>query len=337
MTIQSISRVTAWVLPLSAVIILSSTAQLFAAVTPCDGMDMVATERYSEAEECFKTALETNPEDANIHASFSKLHIAQGNTKQGVEYAEKATSLAPRNVKYWTLLAIAYGERLDDVNIFSKVAIAKKIRNSLNKAIDLDPDNAEAHYLLAQYYIQSPGMFGGGLDKAEEEITILKRLDTARAARALVKVSLHLNKWEIAERHFLEAIKLDASHESRYEYGLFLIDRKRYEDAAEISAAGISYNPEYSENYYLLGRTILRFVDVPSKSQIKEGIDAMKHFISMPHSDWIDPLPYKWAHYRLGMLYGLAGEKSNEIDQYQQALKLDPDFAEAKVALAKVQ
>ena len=333
-----ISRLTAWVLSLSAVIILGSTGQSLGAVIPCDGMHLVATERYSAAEECFKTALETNPDDANIHASLSKLHIAQGNTKKGVEHAKKATSLASTNADHWILLAIAYMERLEDVSIFSKASLAKKIRNSLNKAIDLDPETAQAHYLLAQYYIEAPALVGGGIDKAEKQITILQRLDPARAERTRVDVAEQKDDLEMVEKHLLEAIKLDSSPASRYEYGVFLWTRaQRFENAVEVFAAGIASHPEYSENYYQLGRAILAFVDVPSKPQIEAGIDAIKHFISMPHSEWRDPLLYKWAHYRLGMLYGLAGEKSNEIDHYQKALKLDPDFAEVKKALAEVQ
>lgn len=110
---------------------------------------------------------------------------------------------------------------------------------------------------------------------------------------------------------------------------LFLEVRKRYAEAISAFEDGIQKDPTDSNNYYQVGHAA-----VLGKFHIQEGIEDIQKYLTMPY-DWrLDAPTYKWAHYRLGMLYGISGDKVNEKSKYEAALKLDPDFKEVKNALA---
>lgn len=313
------------------VLFLAAAFSVQAADIPNPGMQMLESENYSGAQAYFQAQLQKNPKNAAAAADMAKLNLARGKIKDGVQWAEKAVALDPQDAGDRILLGDAYGYYVGQVSIFSKLGVAHKIRAAYQKAVQLAPDNADARLSLIIYYIVAPGIAGGSTAQAKKQIAVLAKMDAVKADHANATLALANKDIPKAEGLLRDAARTDNSGDSDYELGLLLMSQKHYAEAIGVFEDGIQKAPENSKNYYQVGHTA-----VLGKIHVQAGIGDLQKYLSMPH-DWHPETPtYKWAHYRLGMLYGLAGDKKDEKAQYQAALKIDPDFKQAKKALAKL-
>ena len=124
----------------------------------------------NEAETHLKRALEEDPQNANVLADlaylyFQRLYPPQGDLSkiaaQGIEYAERALAIDPNHVEAIYVLGSLYAEnRQED----------KGLQLS-QKAVQLAPNNPEAHHHLALRYLQR-GFYESGI--AENRIAIAK-------------------------------------------------------------------------------------------------------------------------------------------------------------------
>lgn len=317
---------TVLILFIFAAAVASCFAQAAMPINP--GMQMLETEHYAGAQAYFQSILQKDPRNTEAVADMAKLCLARGQNKMGVRWAQKAVAFAPNDAAYELLLGDAYGHYVNDVGIFSKFSIARKIRGAYQKAVQLNPGNFKARYRLATYYLEAPGIAGGSTAKADEQIQILDKNDPIEADWLRAKAAMQHKDNKKAWAYLRSAAKLDKTAESEVRLGGFLERQKRYARALTVFEDSVRKDPTYSESYYRIGLSALL-----GKIHIQEGIRAMQKYLTMPH-DWESGSPYTWAHYRLGMLYGVASEKTNEKVQYEAALKLDPGFKQAREALA---
>lgn len=292
------------------------------------GMQMVQVENYTGARNYFQSVLQQHPQDAEAAAGLATVNLAEGQNKAGVDWAQKAIELAPGVALYRMLLGVAYGEYVHDVSVFSQLGIAYKVRDTFRDAVKLDPENSQARAGLAKYYILAPGIAGGSLEKATAQITALDKIDPVQAAAVRATWAEHSKNDSEAETYLRTAAKLDDSGNGDYWLGDFLLKHKRYADAVQAFENGIQRNAANSLNYYGVGAAAAR-----GKVSIAAGIQDLQKYLTLPH-DWLPGTPtYKQAHYQLGQLYALAGDKANEKAQYVAALTLDPHYKRAREAL----
>ena len=315
---------------LAAVTMLCSMAAGAAALQN-PGMQMLAIENYAGARDYFQSSLQQNPQDATAAAGMASLSLAEGRNKAGVVWARKAIAMVPTDALYQMLLGVAYGQYVHDVNIFSQLGIAYKVRDAFRAAVKLDPDNAQARAGLAKYYILAPGIAGGSLSKAGEQLTALDKLDPVQAAAVRATLAEENKNTQQAEQYLRTAASLDKTGNGDFWLGTFLLDHKRCADALTAFQDGIGKNPDNSLNYYGVGQAA-----VQGKIRLQQGIQDLQKFLDMPH-DWLPGTPtYKQAHYQLGVLYAMAGDKPDEKAQYVAALNLDPHYKQAQEALASL-
>ena len=300
-----------------------------AAVMNGPGMQMLGTENYTGARAYFESTLQQNPHDAGAAAGMALLSLAQDQNKAGVDWAQKAIVSAPTDAIYQMLLGVAYGQYVHDVSIFSQLSIAYKVRDAFQQAVRLDPQDARARAGLAKYYILAPGIAGGSFEKANEQLAALDKIDPVQAAAVRATWAEHDKNQQQAEADLRTAAKLDKTGNGDYWLGQFLLKQDRYADAVAAFEDGINKDPENSSNYYGVGHAAAL-----GKINVQTGIQDLQKFLTMSH-DWLPGTPtYKQAHYQLGMLYAVAGDKANERAQYVAALNLDPDYKPARDALA---
>ena len=71
-------------------------------------------------------------------------------------------------------------EKADGVVFFKAASLAGKVREEFD-AVRLDPNNVDARSDLGEFYLEAPGIVGGGRDKAEAQAKALAPLDAAKA------------------------------------------------------------------------------------------------------------------------------------------------------------
>ena len=174
-------------------------------------MQMLRTETPGGTQTYFEAALQKNPQDAEAAANMAKLYLSQGQAKTAVDSARWPVTgpIAPKDAAYQSLLGSAYSAYIDDVSIFSKLGVAHKMLAAFQQAVALDPNDADARSNLSEYYSQAPGMAGGSIDKANEQIIKLDKLDPVKAALARADMAIQKKDDQKAEAYLQTAVKLE--------------------------------------------------------------------------------------------------------------------------------
>src|SRR5271154_4098178 len=170
---------------LSLILILSSYS---ASQTP---QDLLSAGRVDQAIQTLEQQLQTAP-TAEAYNQLCRAHFELGAWDAGIPACEKAVSLAPDNGLYHLWLGRIYGEKADHSGFLKAAGLAGKVRTEFERAVELSPKSWEARADLAEFYLEAPGIVGGGKDKARAQAESLVPLNPSMA---------HWVKGRIAERN----------------------------------------------------------------------------------------------------------------------------------------
>ena len=107
-------------------------------------------------------------------------------------------------------LGRAQGEMADRASFVSAYGLAKRARAEFERAVELDPHNAEALADLGEFYSSAPGVVGGGSDKAAAIAARLDHVDPARAHELRAAIAQENHDAGTAEHEFRLAIAASA-------------------------------------------------------------------------------------------------------------------------------
>lgn len=271
-----------------------------------------------------------NPKNAEAWTLLARARLQAGKAESAVQAGEKAVALAPNSAQaqYW--LGNAYGERIGQVGMLSKMGMAPKLRNAFENAVRLDPDLLQAREALVVYYLQAPAAVGGGLDKAKAQVREIAKRDPFRGYLSQAQIEMSEQQFDAAVKSYRSALALKPGDKDvRMRIGLLYQQQERWADAFAYFRAWVAKDPDAGVAWYQIGRT-----SVLGEQQLPEGIEALRRYLTLPVAAGAPPLAN--AHFRLGQLYALQGNKPLARQSFQQALKLDPKLKEAKDALAKL-
>lgn len=155
-----------------------------------------------------------------------------GDYKKAVDALEKLVQARPQDSDAWLWLGRAWGRRAETSNMLVAPSYASRSRQCFEKAVALNPRNAEALNDLFTYYLEAPGFLGGGVDKAEALVAKIRAIDPAEAEYALAQIAEKRRQYESAEAHLRRAVELAPRQVGRI-IGLarFLVRRGRLQEA----------------------------------------------------------------------------------------------------------
>ncbi|MGB8985162.1 MAG: tetratricopeptide repeat protein [Candidatus Sulfotelmatobacter sp.] len=247
----------------------------------------------------------------------------------GIPACEKAVSLAPDNGLYHLWLGRIYGEKADHSGFLKAAGLAKKVRSEFERAVEFDPSNWEAHTDLAEFYLEAPGIVGGGEDKARAQADLLASMNPAMADWVRARIAQKKKDNAVAEKEYRAAI--DASHGGA---------------RAWVSLAGFyRHTGRLDEMEQALHTMESRPLDRPAALMdaasilLRSGRDyplairlVRRYLASGPVEEW----PAFKAHCLLGELLEKQGERDAATDQYRAALAMAHTFAPAQEGLQRV-
>jgi tetratricopeptide (TPR) repeat protein len=184
------------------------------------------------------------------------------NLDGAIEECERAVELDNNNADYHYDLGRLYGEDANDASIFRLPSLGSKIRSEAETALRLNPNHIGARVLLANFYFQAPGIFGGSYDKAIEHATIAAKLDEWQGRILLIRIYNELEEYKKAEKEckLLENIESDNQELQLVlfnEYGFLLIKQNRIDEAIEKYKKTVSLAPNKSWTHNSLGNAYL--------------------------------------------------------------------------------
>jgi len=166
---------------------------------------------------------------------------------QALEKFEFAVEVDPGFAKAYSGIADCYGVLANHGHESNEVALPKA-KDAAKKAIELDPNLAEAHASLGLAYLQ----FKSDPVKAEAEFKEAIRLNPSYAtARQWYSMALHTQiRLEEALEHALKAIELDPlAHIMHINAANTLSGLGRHEEAREHYQRAIELEPDYESTY----------------------------------------------------------------------------------------
>ena len=153
---------------------------------------------------------------------------------------EQEVKADPDNAKAHYLLGEAYGKLAQRANVFRRMGYAKRTRAEFEKAVELDPNDADTRIALLQFYTLAPGFLGGSIQKAKEQAEAIAKMDAVGGHRAHAFIYTHLRQYDSARKELLDAVsEHPKSAQAHYALGQFYLktDHNTAAGKAELEAA----------------------------------------------------------------------------------------------------
>jgi len=291
--------------------------------------DLLAAGRVDDAISTLSVKLDSAPNDAASYNLLCRAYFAVSNWDRAISACEKAIALQPNNSEYHLWLGRTYGEKADSSNFFTAAGLAKKVRNEFERAVQLDPNNVAARVDLAEFYLEAPGIVGGGQDKARVQADAVARLNPSKAHWIQGRLAEKNKDAATAEREYRAAI--EASHgggNAWLNLGLFYRKAGRFDEMQEALKKATAAPPDQPEVLVDAASTLLRANrDLPFATQL------VRRYLS---SNTVEQAPPFKAHYLLGNILEKQGDREGAAKEYQIALAMAKDFGRAREALNRI-
>src|ERR1700676_2673043 len=165
---------------LSIIVVLLALLPPLSAADAADSK-LLAEGRVDDAIASLQGKISKLPNAAESYNLLCRAYFTLGDWDKGISACQKAVSLEPGNAQYHLWLGRSYGEKADHSGFLSAAGLAKKVRGEFENAVRLNPNSAEARTDLAEFYLEAPGIVGGGRDKAEAQAKKLAAMDPVKA------------------------------------------------------------------------------------------------------------------------------------------------------------
>ena len=268
-----------------------------------------------------------NAKSADAQYLLCSLYASVEQRDRGIQACESAVSAAPNNSAYALELARAYGDKADHSGAFTGMRMVGKIRGNFERAVQLDPTNVEALSDLGQFYVEAPGIAGGGTDKARDLVEKLKPLSSARSHRLAGMIAAKNHDDTTAEAEYKAAIAASHSPESYVDIAKYYRNRKQYDAADSALHTAIQVDKEHGPD--TLDAAVLLI-------QMHRGIPAaqlgLRNYLATPQHG---VAAYAHAHTLLGDSLKSAGDNDGAQKEYAAALALAHDYEPARKGAGK--
>jgi tetratricopeptide (TPR) repeat protein len=276
--------------------VLLAPVAVFAAPTYEEALAHYKAKDYPAARFAFVQLAEAEPANAKPRYFLGAIAMRRNDHDDAIAQLEQAVALAPDNSDYYAELGGAYGAAARKSGMLSQMSFARKCREALEKAVELNPDNLAARNGLISFYRQAPGFLGGGMPKAYTQAEAIKQRDPMRGLLIL---------------------------------GTLYASERRFDEAFASAEEFLRLQPDGYLAHYTLGR-----LAAESGQRLDIGEKHLRRCLEL--SPAADEPGHAAVHWRLGVIAEKRGDATAARTAYETALGLDPAFKQASDALAKL-
>ena len=295
-----------------------------------EGVRLYNRGEYGQAVTLFLKVREASPEDPEVRVWLGKSYLKIREWDKAVREMEKASQLRPTDAQYRLWLGRACGAKASNTVFFRALGWARRLLKEFESARALAPENLEARFDLLDFYLNAPGMVGGGKDKAEAEARAISKLSPRKGYVARAEILRHENKWDLAKKELLQAA-LDFPNDADAYKDLagFLLERQDFEGAAKHGTKALALRKDSKRS-----RLIVAAAGIQLRAGLDDSETALRELASGPLTD-SDP-SFEEVYYWLGECYTAKGDKRKAREAFESALAYNPDYEKAKKELSKL-
>jgi len=311
---------------LLACVLVLLVAPTFANSTP---QQLLASGHVDDALEILQQQTSRPIVDAESYNLLCRAYFMLEEWDRAISACERATNLDPHNSQYFMWLGRVYGEKADRAGFFSAAGLAKKVRSSFERAVELDPRNWEARTDLAEFYLEAPGIVGGGKDKARAQAEAIQPLNPAMAHWVLARLAEKNNDAAGAEREYrAEIAASQSSARSWFDLAAFLRHTHRLDEMDE-TLRKLESSPLDRPDTLVDAASILLRAD----RDFPLAVTLLRRYLASP----VEAAPAFKAHDLLGRILEKQGDKRGAADEFRAALALAHTYARAQENLKRVE
>ena len=293
---------------------------------------LLKTHKYAEVERIAnaKLAQDAGNADALVAKSDAILGAGgEGRLEEAVKLGERCVAAHPQVSNCHLALGNALGTKAVTAGIMSAIGYAGTIRDSFKKAVELDPQNMDARFSLLQYYMEAPGIVGGGTGKALALAAQTAALNADAGKLMMARLDTSDDKMAKAEAMLLamgtssnEAVA-DSQRDLLNSVGYKYLTDKKLGDSERIYREAVKRFPDSDGALYGLARV------QQEQGKHREAIAGMEQVIAMS--------PRAGAWYRIGQSQQALGDKVKAVASYEKALSFKSGMSKNMKADAEEQ
>jgi tetratricopeptide (TPR) repeat protein len=289
--------------------------------------DLLAAGRVDQAFETLQRQIRSEP-TAEAYNLLCRAHFELGAWDAGIPACEKAIALDPHNGLYHLWLGRIYGEKADHAGFMSAAGLAKKVRTEFERAVALSPDSWEARTDLAEFYLEAPGVVGGGKDKARDEANRLAPLDAGMAHWVKGRIAEKNKDTDAAEQEFQVAIQVThGGARSWLNLAGFYHHMNRLPEMDQ-ALRKLESSPLDHPGALVDGAGIL----LRSGRDYPMAVRLLHRYFSSP----VEEAPAFKAHVMLGEVFEKQGDHSAAAEEYRTAVAMAHTYRPAQEGLKRV-
>ncbi len=325
-----------WAVLVSLTLTLAALSQPFAKAAGATSAsvpvpELLAAGRVDDAIAAAQGRIQHSPKDAEGWHLLSRAYFALQKWDKAIEAGERAVALNPNNSPYQLWLGRTYAEKADDSSFFSAGGWAKKARQAFERAVELDSSNLAARSDLIEFYVEAPGILGGGTDKARRAVAEIEDRDPALAHLMKARIAEKDKDYAAAEQEFRAAVTASGGQASYWlNLASFYRRRERYNDMEQAITRAMASSKKRSNALYDAAGLLVR-----TGRDLGTAADLLRKYLSSGPPD--EEAPAFQAHYLLGNILEKQGRKQEAAQEYRAALSLAREFDKAREALKRVE
>jgi len=286
--------------------------------------------KFQEAATLLSQLGNSAAEKANAQLWLGKSYLKLHKWDEAIEEVGKAVRLDPSNGMYHYWLGRAYGEKASRSPLFTAFGWARKVLQEFKTGLGLAPQNMEVRFALLEYYLDAPGIVGGGKDKAEALVKEIDLQSPKLGYKARALLFLKEKKWLQARQEYVKAtMEFPSNPDVWLDLASFLFDRKEFQGAALNASKALELRERFPEAELVLMKSEIR-----RGSNLADVESRLKRLASGPLGD--DDPTYDEVYYWLGQAYLTADKQSEARRAFETALRFNPEHSEARQALSRI-
>ena len=241
---------------------------------------------YSRAEELYRRTdyagaiealMAAPPKNAAADALRGRACFMEGRYKEATASLERAVAEDPLNSGYYDWLGRAYGRLAEASSFLAALGNARKTVRAFEKAVILDPSNLEALSDVFEYYLQAPGVAGGGLDKAEAISRRFASLNQAEYHWSRARIAERRQDFDAAEREYRAALRAEPNEIGRaLDLAAFLSSRGRLDESDAIFQSAAMTHPTPPKVLYARAAAYIQ-----SKRKLDEAQALLRKYLEL--------------------------------------------------------
>lgn len=272
--------------------------------------------------------LGTEPGNAEAHLLLCRVFGSIDQFEAAVKECENARDQQPSDSDTVLALARAYGARADHAGALTGMRMVGRIRENFEKSVQLNPRNIEALSDLGEFYVEAPGMVGGGVDKARALLPKLQALSPARAHRLAGMIAAKSGDYTLADSEFAQELAEEHSPEAYVDLANYYRKRKMWDQSAQNATLAIQKDTRHGPDTIDATRILLE-----EKRDLPVAQRALREYLTTAQPTGV--MPAAAVHTMLGEALKETGNKAGAQEQFAAALSLAHDYAPARKVVGR--